>query len=267
MSIDSTSEINDRDAEALARIAVLRSSHDRLLAVVEPLTPEQVRERGYPSEWTIAQVLSHLGSGAEINALMLDAGLSGQEAPKQESFQAIWDVWNAKTPDDQAADSLTANSILVQRIEALDADQRATATFSIWSGPTDISGLVALRLSEHAVHGWDVEVAIDPTATVPAAATGIILDGVSPLVGFLGKPGPAGRVHVTTTEPAREYALVLGEKVALEPWDGGESTGELVLPAEALLRLIYGRLDPEHTPPLTVTGIDLDDLRTVFPGF
>ena len=38
--------------------------------------------------------------------------------------------------------------------------------------------------------------------------------------------------------------------------------------AESLLRLAYGRLDPEHTPA-GVTGDQdaLDKLRLIFPGF
>jgi uncharacterized protein (TIGR03083 family) len=255
------------DQTALTRIAALRSAHDRLQAVVEPLTPEQIRGRGYPSEWTIAQVLSHIGSGAEINALILDAGLSGSEPPVQADFVAIWDRWNAKGPDEQAADALKYNRVLVEKIEALDADQRATATFTIWSGPVSLSDFAGSRLSEAAVHLWDVEVVVDPTATVTPEAVGIIADGVSRLIGFAAKPGPAGRIHVTTTDPDREFALTLGEKVALEPWDGGESTGTLAIPAEAFMRLAYGRLDPDHTPPVTATGIDLDTLRAVFPGF
>jgi hypothetical protein len=40
----------------------------------------------------------------------------------------------------------------------------------------------------------------------------------------------------------------------------------LVLPAEAFARLIYGRLDPEHTPPVTGDIDTVDDLRRAFPG-
>ena len=43
--------------------------------------------------------------------------------------------------------------------------------------------------------------------------------------------------------------------------------GVIELPAEALLRLFYGRLDPAHTPAYTADGIELDRLREVFPGF
>ena len=255
------------DTDPLAGIAALRASHDRLHAVVASLSPEQLRGRGYPAEWSIAQVLSHLGSGAEINGLVFDAGLAGSEPPAQEAFQAIWAVWDAKSPDEQAADALKSDAVLVEKLEALDADQRAAASFSVWGGPTGVAGFAASRLSEHAVHVWDVEVAVDPTATILPAAVGIVLGVAGQLIEYTGKAGPAGRIHVTVTDPDREYALVLGEKVALQPWDGGESTGELSLPAEAFLRLAYGRLDPAHTPQVTAKGVDLDALRAVFPGF
>jgi len=42
---------------------------------------------------------------------------------------------------------------------------------------------------------------------------------------------------------------------------------ELRLPAEALIRLVYGRLDEAHTPPAETAGIELDDLRQIFRGF
>ena len=45
-----------------------------------------------------------------------------------------------------------------------------------------------------------------------------------------------------------------------------EPLAELRLPAEALIRLVYGRLDPAHTPPVETRGVDLDELRPIFPG-
>jgi hypothetical protein len=40
------------------------------------------------------------------------------------------------------------------------------------------------------------------------------------------------------------------------------------MPADALLRLAYGRIDPAHTPA-TVSGDPevLEKLRAIFPGF
>jgi hypothetical protein len=41
----------------------------------------------------------------------------------------------------------------------------------------------------------------------------------------------------------------------------------LRLPAESLIRLVYGRLDRDHCPAdVSTDGVDLDMLRAVFPG-
>jgi hypothetical protein len=152
-------------------ISALRHSHDRLRALVEPLDPGQLRQRSYASEWSIAQVLSHIGSQSEIFGLWLDAGLSGQDPPGRDVFGPIWDKWNAKEPQDQAAD-------------ALQADQETT-----------------------------------------------------------------------------------GEAIRLTASHDDEGLPELRLPAEAFVRLLYGRLDPDHTPPVESAGVDLDELRQLFPGF
>jgi len=41
----------------------------------------------------------------------------------------------------------------------------------------------------------------------------------------------------------------------------------LQLPAEAMVRLVYGRLDTQHTPVAVAGDGRLDQLRTAFPGF
>ena len=96
-------------------IATLRSSHERLAALVEPLSPEQLRAQSYDDDWSVAQVLSHLGSGAEISLMSLPAAL-GQAEPldRATAFQPVWDVWNTKSPDEQAADCLTWDAKQVQ---------------------------------------------------------------------------------------------------------------------------------------------------------
>ena len=57
-------------------ISALRHSHDRLRASAEPLDLAQLEQLSYASEWSIAQVLSHLGSQAEIFGMFLEAGLA-----------------------------------------------------------------------------------------------------------------------------------------------------------------------------------------------
>jgi hypothetical protein len=72
-------------------------------------------------------------------------------------------------------------------------------------------------------------------------------------------------LRIRTTDPERALVLAQsGDGVTLDAIDGAE-TFDLVLPAEAFVRLAYGRLDDKHTP----AGIDtthLGELRRVFPG-
>jgi uncharacterized protein (TIGR03083 family) len=250
-------------------IASLRASHERLRAVVEPLTAEQIRQPAYPSEWSVAQVLSHLGSGAEIGALLVEAAKSGGEPPARDTYPAIWDRWNAKSPEEMVADGLASDARLVELIESLRDDRYADVVIQFFMGPVDRYTYAAFRLGEHAVHTWDVVVAVQPGATVSRDAVEIILPGVARLVGFTAKPnGRTARIHVTTSDPALEYALTIGDPSSMVAWDGGEPTGSLQIPAEAFLRLIYGRLDPANTPDgIKAEDVSLDDLRSVFPGF
>lgn len=246
-------------------IAALRASHERLRSITTPLSPADVRQGAYPTEWSIAQVLSHLGSGAQINGLVLDAGLAGTPGPQREAFQQIWDAWNAKDPETQVADGLAVDADLTARIEAA---RGTDARFSTWAGELNLSQFAATRLFEHALHTWDVAVALDPAATVSPDAVAIILPGLSRLVGFAAKPaGDLGRIHIVTTDPDEELALTLGPTSTLEPWSGDNAGAEVRLPAEAFVRLVYGRLDPDHTPAVHTDGVALDDLRTAFPGF
>jgi uncharacterized protein (TIGR03083 family) len=252
-----------------ALIGVLRNSHERLAGLVTPLTPDQLRAQSYDTEWTIAQVLSHLGSGAEIATLSLAAALGGRGQLDQGAFPAIWDAWNNRTPDMQAADSLTWDAEHVRRLEQLSDAELDSIGLDFFGRQLDAAGLVRLRLSEHAIHVWDVAVSIDPGATVAEDAILPALEQITQLLPFVAKPaGDSFRVRLRTTAPDGDYLLEVGESVTLSDWaDGSDVDGEITLPAEALLRLFYGRLDPEHTPQYSAEGIELDRLRAVFPGF
>jgi uncharacterized protein (TIGR03083 family) len=256
-----------------AWIATLRDSQQQLAALAGSLTPEQVRARSYCSDWSVAQLLSHVGSGAEIGLLMLPGALGEGEQASREAFQPVWDRWNAKTPDEQAADALTADDDQVSALEALTDEQLAKISLPFFGMNLDAVGLVRLRLGEHALHTWDLAVMLDPAATVSADAVSLLIDNVPQfLAPRLGQaPAEPFAVRIRTTGPERDYLLATADSVVLTdyPADGTDTpVGEVTMPAEALLRLAYGRLDPAHTPA-SVTGseADLAVLRSIFPGF
>lgn len=247
-------------------ISALRSSHERFAGLVVPLDDEGLRRRSYDPEWSIAQVASHLGSQAEIFGMFLDAGLHGSEQPAQADFGPIWDRWNAMPPAEQARNSVSANEAFVSRLEGLDDERRASFRAALFGTDQNLAGLAAMRLGEHAVHTWDVAVALDPQATVAADAVELLVDILAGTAGHVGRATQQRTVTVATTEPARSFRLTTGPEVSLAA-DERTSPAELELPAEALVRLVYGRLDRDHTPPGVGPAALLDELREVFPGF
>jgi uncharacterized protein (TIGR03083 family) len=259
------------DSDPRIWIATLHRSHDRLAGLVAPMTPGQLREQSYCTDWSVAQVLSHLGSGAELALMGLPAAL-GQAGPiSRDAFGPVWDKWNAKTPDDQAADGLALDEQHVATLEQLTDDQLASMKTEFFGRQLDAVGIIRLRLGEHALHTWDVAVTADPAATVSADAAALLVDNVPGfLAPRLGKAlAEPFSVRITTFSPDRDYLLSSAESVSMTDWTGDDAAVPQVrMPAESLLRLAYGRLDPAHTPA-DVSGDPavLDKLRAIFPGF
>ena len=260
----------DNDPRTL--ITVLRQSHDRLASLAEAISDDFLTHISYAEAWTVAQVFSHLGSGAEISLMMLEAALGGPPLDR-EAVPAIWDTWNAKAPQEQAADCLTADDAHIKRLEGLSGAELAGLSYDFLGLKLDTAGLVRLRLSEHAMHTWDVAAAIDPVAVVAPDAVALLTGQVFWLAERTGRPGEQPfRARLRGSGPEVDLLLDVADKVTLAPWPAEGAapvSGEVHLPAEALLRLFYGRLDPAHTPPVEITGDPavLDQARAVFPGF
>ena len=137
----------------------------------------------------------------------------------------------------------------------------------------DATGAVLMRLGEHAVHTWDVAVSFSPEAQLLAPAVDLLIDRLADRVGRLGRgPKPAAApvvIAVSTTDPERSFVLNLGEEEVTLAAGSVDSEARLSIPAEAFIRLIYGRLDADHTPAATnISGpVTLEELRSLFPGF
>jgi uncharacterized protein (TIGR03083 family) len=252
-----------------ALLAALRNSRARLVEAAPALTAEQMRAQSYDTEWTIAQVLSHIGTGAIFFNLILEAGLAGEPAPGIDVMRPIWDEWNAKDPEDQVRDGVEADGVLMAAFEALDAGQRDDWHLDFFGTDRDLAGILQMRLSEHAVHTWDFVVALDPKAQLLPDTVELLIDALEPLVARTRKPLDHQLVvGVETDDPNRNFVLTVdADGATLQPLDARfEADQLLALPSEAFIRLIYGRLDAEHAPP----GVDdpiLDVLRSVFVGF
>jgi uncharacterized protein (TIGR03083 family) len=256
-------------------ISALQSGHDDLAPLAASLSLEQLEGPSAASEWTVAQVLSHLGSGAVITAATLEAALAGRPHAGGEANQAVWARWNAMGAQQQAAEFVAANTALLACYDSIDADTRRhlTVDMGFLPAPVDLATAARFRLSEFALHSWDVRVAVDPGAAVRPEAVDLLLDQVAMMIGWLAKPaalqGRPANLRVDLSDRQTTFGLTVAEAGSGLGDVPTAPDGVLTLPAEAWLRLVYGRLSTERTPTgVTTDGdIGLDTLRQVFPGF
>jgi uncharacterized protein (TIGR03083 family) len=249
-------------------IAALRTEHDVLVALLPNLPAETLEQQSGASEWTVAQVLSHLGSGAEI-ARKPVARVAGERV-EEEDNQDIWARWDAASPVDQAAGFVDHDSRYLETVEALTPEQRSSLTVDLGFLPEPVDLVVALgmRLNEVANHSWDVRVGLDPSAEVlPDSAEVLVELFRGPLgfiLGFSGKPDELdGQASVAV--PGAGLVIDSGVTV-VERLDAPTAT--LQGSPEAFIRLLNGRLKDPYADGVAVEGnVTLDDLRKVFPGY
>ncbi|MBE8520886.1 maleylpyruvate isomerase family mycothiol-dependent enzyme [Amycolatopsis sp. H6(2020)] len=249
-------------------ITALRSEHDTLADLVRGLTDDQLAAPSGAAEWTVAQALSHLGSGAEIGRAPI-ARAAGETVAAEDN-QTIWARWDGSAPRAQAEGFLEHNARWLETVEALTPEQRSSLTVDLGFLPEPVPLVTALgmRLSEVANHSWDVRVAFDSDAGVDAGSAAVLVDLLTGPVGFmlsfLAKPAELAK-PVSLAVPGG--GLVIDDAVTVV--DHLESPSATFSgPAEAFIRLVSGRLKAPYDKGVTVDGaVTLDELRRVFPGF
>jgi uncharacterized protein (TIGR03083 family) len=249
-----------------SRLRALHLSVDRLRDLVSGLGDDQLTAQAYPSEWTVADVLSHIGSGAVIMRRRMEDSLVGASTP-EDFAPGVWDVWNAKSPSAKRDDALAADGALVDRIDSLTEAERSSFRFSMGPMALDFDGYVGIRLNEHALHTWDVDVVLHPNAELPGEVVDQVIDNLGLIARFTGKPsGKTRTIVVRTREPERTFKIDFSVESVDFASAGTESKADLEVSAAELIRLVYGRLDPEHTYFAAGDVNALEDLRQAFPG-
>jgi uncharacterized protein (TIGR03083 family) len=254
-------------------IAVLRSESDQLAELVPSLSDDQLIGPSGASEWTVAQVLSHLGSGAEITRADFEAAVTGSPGPGGEFNQGVWDRWNALSPVDQAAGCLEQNAALITGLEAMSPEQRGTLQVRLrfLPAPLPLASFAGMRLTESVLHGWDVRVALDPAAELAADAALLVAEqlsgGLSFMSGFIGKADAVSTPAVVEVQGSG-FGFVIKDGVSLTS-EVSDPTATFVGPLAAAIRLVGGRLTAKYTPDgvHVIGNVTLDDLRQVFPGY
>jgi uncharacterized protein (TIGR03083 family) len=250
-------------------ITSLRHLHDHLAGVVSGLTDEQLALHGGAAEWTVATTLSHMGSGSEINRYVVLRAVGEDDG--YPANDEVWDRWNALPPAQQAAGFVEHSDAIVTTLEGLTEDQRTGTMVDLGflPQPVPLGTVLGMRINEIALHGWDVEVAFDAGAQLSEESARLVLEHLAStmtfLLGFTGKPDLAPtRLAIGGT-----HTLVVGDDGIRIAEGVTDPSATFEGPIEAAVRLLAGRLAPEHTPAgTTVSGnVTLDQLRHAFPGY
>ncbi|HEV7958194.1 MAG TPA: maleylpyruvate isomerase family mycothiol-dependent enzyme [Acidimicrobiales bacterium] len=259
-------------------LAALDTTSRRTYALVEDLSPDQLALQSFDKEWNIGQVLSHLGSGAEIGTGLIERALAGETTGlDREMALPIWQRWDAMTPVEQReawyeSDALYRTALA--SLMALDPEKLEVLRIPFFAGPVTVSVFAGYRLSEQAVHGWDIAVTLDPASAILEPELSLLwerIDGVASRVrdaAVLERLRPQ-TIAVTLTDLDETYRLDLASElhlVADQRMASASATGTLAGLGEAVLRIVYGRNRPEDE--IEISGaVTLGDYRALFPGF
>src|SRR5665213_2639577 len=100
-----------------------------LRSTVEGLSESQYVASAYPTEWTVAHVMSNSGT-----------------------------------------DALDADRALLAQLLELTPEERDSYALNLGPMKFDFDRAVRLRLGEHVLHTWDIDVTFDPQATLQSEA-------------------------------------------------------------------------------------------------
>ena len=130
----------------------------------------------------MAEVFSHLGSGAEISRSTLLDSL-GDVTANAPATRRSGTAGTRMSPAEQAAAFVEHDGVLVDLYESLTPEQRATTQVELGFLPAPVSLAVplAMRLSEQTLHGWDARVGVDADAALSDDAADLLAASPRPV--------------------------------------------------------------------------------------
>ena len=230
----------------------LRREVEVLDLYVQALTPFQWQGETACAGWNVQKVVSHVGSGADLHLKTLKTALEGAPAVTQPERQAVWDFFDSLPPDQLLPAFQDRARAYVDYLDGLSAEEGQTRLVQSFLGETPVVNFAQSRLSETALHSWDVRVALDATARLLAdtvrAQFPYVLDGLTRRSKAEVRGELAGtRIALEVFGPvAQRFTLAIDADGVRASEGVGEADATLRLPAEAFVRLHSGRLPLER---------------------
>jgi hypothetical protein len=96
-----------------------------------------------------------------------------------------------------------------------------------------------VRLNEHALHTWDIEVTTDPSATILQPVAVVVADNLEMIGRYTARPtGDTSTVTVAATDVERGFTVALTPESVAFTSTAPITSADVELPAEAIARLV-----------------------------
>ena len=244
------------------RIQLGQAAAEQLTQYLHTLSADAWHHPSACAAWEVCDVVGHLTLGAEFYASTVARGVQGDTAPpagaplpgvrggsphRPSARLRIGNVWetNCLPPSRDgllsSTNSCRASARRIGRNPAI-----------IPSGSARHSSLSPCGSLELAMHAWDIQSALDPTAALFPDSLPVFMERVPGIVSLLRMQPDARRLvplrcHFTVTGavPSQYDLLMTADQVRMEP--GGATAADVTCrcDTETFVLLMYGRLAPQ----------------------
>ncbi|MBX5491065.1 MAG: maleylpyruvate isomerase family mycothiol-dependent enzyme [Chloroflexi bacterium] len=197
--------------------------------------------------WTARDVVAHLILGAEVFVTYTQAQLEGRSSPPvTPAARAERQAALRARPDEALLDDLERLTDEFARL--LEAQPAAVLErpVPLPFGQFPLAWMSFGRVNELALHHWDLRAPREPDARVSAAALPFIVPANFQAVSLLAqgeRQDGVWQLEIPDVATEPQSLRVAGGQVSVAPGASADATCTLRLDGDALVRLLWGRLD------------------------
>lgn len=201
--------------------------------------------------WTVREVVAHLAEGVERFGMQVRGGLAGDPveftmADREARRQVV-----KALPDDELLSELKRRTgAFFDYLDTLPESELTRVCIPMAAGPAAPASVAVLRLQEPALHYWDILALEQTDATLDFESAALLADYVIGNAPRQTKPDALADLNATYSLDASGPG---GGPVTITCADGkatvsrgGSAAADLTLTTEALVRLLWGRVDIER---------------------
>ena len=243
------------------RLGSVRALTKHLAQYLGDLPPDAWSRPSACGRWQIRDVVAHLAGGAEAYAGLVSRGLQGDSSPPEgrppagtldassaSDIIAEGAISRRERIGDELLSSFVANSDALSRLfDGVSPDQREMPCYHI-PRIMPVRAFVDLRLTELAMHGWDMRSRLEPEAHLPTESLPAFVDVIRRLFDWLFWPPSASppvaryRFNLTAVGPADIDIFIQGDTARIGTATESVANVTLRCDAETFVFLMYGCL-------------------------